>query len=154
MHRPEPKRLVVDVVCPSCSRTFKTWPSKLEIGRGKHCSKACMAATFAKRRGELSPSWKGGVIVHPRDGRVRVRRPEHPSACSAGYVLRARLVMEAHLGRYLGPDELIHHRDEDPSNDAIDNLELVSRGEHNKIHGFQGNCTYKFERIRHETIGN
>lgn len=47
---------------------------------------------------------------------------------------RARLVMEAHLGRLLRSDELVHHRNGDPADDRLENLQVVSRSEHARLH--------------------
>ena len=47
---------------------------------------------------------------------------------------RAHLVWEATNGRSVPRGRLIHHIDEDPSNDAPANLQLVTRAEHAKIH--------------------
>lgn len=82
---------------------------------------------------ERSPRWTGGRLVR-KDGYVLVVVPEdHPygkrksrSRITPGpkYLLEHRYVMEQHLGRYLDPKEVVHHRDENPSNNAIENLEL------------------------------
>ena len=45
-----------------------------------------------------------------------------------------RLLMEQKLGRKLKPDEDVHHKDEDISNNSIDNLEIIMHGEHQKKH--------------------
>jgi len=34
-----------------------------------------------------------------------------------------------------GPDTVVHHRDNDPRNNAIDNLAILSRSEHAILHG-------------------
>lgn len=52
----------------------------------------------------------------------RVARREH------------RVLMERHLGRKLEPWELVHHKDGNPQNNAIENLELVEWGAHTTEH--------------------
>ena len=42
--------------------------------------------------------------------------------------------MEAHLGRRLEPWELVHHKDGNKSNNALDNLELTEFGPHTVLH--------------------
>lgn len=64
------------------------------------------------------------------DGYVIVRCPEHPHAMPNDYVLEHRLVMEQHLGRYLTPDEVVHHKNGDRADNRIENLELTSNSAH------------------------
>ena len=45
-----------------------------------------------------------------------------------------RVVMESHLGRRLEPWEIVHHKDEDPSNNALENLELTTFDKHTSQH--------------------
>lgn len=46
----------------------------------------------------------------------------------------SRYVMELHLGRYLEHREEVHHKDEDVSNDSLDNLEVIGKGDHVRLH--------------------
>lgn len=46
----------------------------------------------------------------------------------------ARYLMEVHLGRYLNRDEVVHHIDENYFNNNLDNLQVLTREEHNKLH--------------------
>jgi HNH endonuclease len=45
-----------------------------------------------------------------------------------------RLVMEQHLGRKLTSNEVVHHKDGDKFNNSLDNLEVMSRAEHSRMH--------------------
>lgn len=40
-----------------------------------------------------------------------------------------RLIMEKCLGRKLLRNEIVHHKDEDKSNNKLENLEIMSRAE-------------------------
>ncbi len=46
----------------------------------------------------------------------------------------ARAVMCAHLKRQLTPQEIVHHINEDTTDDRIENLQIVTRGQHVNIH--------------------
>lgn len=91
------------------------------------------------RPGSRNPNWKGGQISDGR-GRVLVYCPNHPNPSHCGtHVYRYRLVMEKHLGRYLTSSEIVHHKNNNPSDDRIENLELcANQSEHCKIHKFGG----------------
>lgn len=45
-----------------------------------------------------------------------------------------RFLIEKELGRELLPNEDVHHKDGDVTNNDIDNLEVILHGEHQKIH--------------------
>lgn len=99
-------------------------------------------------KGEQSPWWKGGRIV-TAEGYVLIKKLDHPSARSNGYVPEHRLVMESHIGRYLNPNEHIHHKNEITTDNRIENLQIVSPGEHSKIHWQQyGRKREHSEKIR------
>lgn len=67
--------------------------------------------------------WKGGRFVD-RDGYVLLHAPDHPHRTRNGYVREHRLVMEAHLGRYLEPSEVVHHEDGNREHNTIENLRV------------------------------
>lgn len=67
------------------------------------------------------------------NGYVFIHNKKHPKN-KKGYVLEHRLVVEKNIGRYLKPDEMIHHINEIRHDNRINNLKIVSRSEHSKIH--------------------
>lgn len=77
------------------------------------------------------PNWKGGRVVDAA-GYIQILKKDHPYAKKhTGYVQEHRLVMEAHLGRYLSPKEVVHHIDSNPQNNKIENLQVfASNAEH------------------------
>jgi hypothetical protein len=77
------------------------------------------------QKGKKNHAWRGGATID-KSGYVLVYCPDHPRANSCGYVREHRLVMEAHLGRYLEPHEVVHHKDGNHQNNHLDNLELFS----------------------------
>ena len=85
---------------------------------------------------EAHPNWKGGI--RKSNNRIFIYSPAHPYAHKQGYVLRARLVMEQILGRYLEPEETVHHKNEITDDDQPENLQLfASSGKHSSFHANQ-----------------
>ena len=101
---------------------------------------------FARRRGleivrhdaepERHPSWRGGKTTDrqgyilrlvERDGEygylIRSARKGDPR----GYAPEHRIVMHQKLRRKLRPGEVVHHIDEDNTNNAPDNLQLFPK---------------------------
>ncbi len=80
----------------------------------------------AAPKGEDSSQWKGGRVAADK-GYILVATPGHPNAHKNGnYVYEHRLVMEAHLGRYLQKGETVHHKNGIKDDNRIENLELWS----------------------------
>ena len=113
-------------ICPQC-------------GGKKHfnalaCVRCRVRVTpLAGRRGPDHPAWKGGRSVD-RDGYVRLYLPDHPWPRKSGYVLAHVAAMELQIGRRIAPNEVVHHRDHDRQNNALDNLELMDGAEHMRRH--------------------
>lgn len=60
--------------------------------------------------------------------------PDHPQA-SNGYVLEHRLVAERKLGRYLRPEEVVHHINGIKDDNRPENIAVFAQtGEHSKHH--------------------
>lgn len=112
-----------DKICPNCGKTFgrDSCCSVSDFRVKKFCTRECWAAY---RVGENHPNWKGGVKTRP-DGYLRDSKTDK-------YI--HRVVMEEFLGRKLKQEEQVHHKDGNPSNNSIDNLELFdSNSNHRKF---------------------
>jgi hypothetical protein len=101
----------------------------------KFCSVKCTGEWRSQNiRGENHPTYQG-AIAYGRDNRYRARRsPDHPFADSKGYVMEHRLVVEDALGRILDPGEVVHHINEEPADNRIENLEVMTTAEHDRLH--------------------
>lgn len=81
---------------------------------------------WVKRRGPDHHMWQGGRI-QTAGGYVLAWNAEHPAANKNGYLYEHRLVMEQRLGRYLRPEEVVHHRNGIRNDNRIENLELWTK---------------------------
>lgn len=81
--------------------------------------------------GQKHPNWKGGRTISK--GYVDVYAPFHPNAKKSKRVAEHRIVMEQHLGRLLEDHEVVHHKNGNPTDNRIENLDVFStNGEHLK----------------------
>ena len=65
---------------------------------------------------------------------IKLLDPSHPYS-KKGYIWEHRVVVERFIGRILEPFEIIHHIDEDKTNNKIENLMVFqSNKEHIKWH--------------------
>ena len=60
----------------------------------------------------------------------------HPFATDKWYVLEHRIVMENFLGRLLDDSEVVHHLNGDGKDNRIENLSVMDRHEHARMHSF------------------
>ena len=83
------------------------------------------------RVGKEASKWKGGRRIN--NGYIFVYAPDHPSASNKA-VAEHRLVMEKGIGRYLKPNEVVHHLDGNRQNNDLSNLVLKTRAQHVSDH--------------------
>jgi hypothetical protein len=76
--------------------------------------------------GPSNGNWKGGRTVH-KAGYIMVQCPGHPRGGKSAYVFEHIIVMEQILGRFLLPNETVHHRNGVKDDNRPENLELWTR---------------------------
>lgn len=138
----EYSRKEIGDMCGVDENTVRYWTNKYEIPsrtgpsratsrlrerwsdsrRGRPTWNAGMAGNYGKwaKRGEKAPGYRGGTAENK--GYIKILSPNHPFRDKNGYVFEHRLVCEQLLGRYLTTDEIVHHRDSNPKNNAPENL--------------------------------
>lgn len=95
--------------------------------------KAAIAEKARGRRKRSDYEFGGHEKKRP-DGYVKVYVPDHPNSTADGYVMKHTLVMERHIGRYLTPDEVVHHENHVRDDNRIENLRLMTVSEHMSMH--------------------
>jgi len=133
------KQNKVTRICKICRTEFKAWPSSTT----KHCSIKCRNKSLIghpvsqitkdkihfAQLGEKNHNWKGGRILH-KTGYYLIRQTAHPSRRKCDYVLEHRLVMESMIGRYLRPEEVVHHLNGIKTDNRPENLVVMPKGKH------------------------
>lgn len=127
------------VTCRYCQKRVEKYGSQIRgtvRKNGFFCSTVCLAnfrSEFLVR--ELGANYRGGI---KKDRKYQlVMAFWHPNKNKKGYVALHRIIAEAKIGRYLQRHEIVHHIDHNAENNHWDNIEVVTRSEHAKIHRAQ-----------------
>ena len=74
-------------------------------------------------------------IREHQKGYILEYKPDHPFANIGGYIPQHRLVIEKKIGRFVDTKiEEVHHKNRNVKDNRLNNLELVSRSTHRRIH--------------------
>jgi len=162
-----------ECVCIICNKHFYKHisPSEILLGRGIVCSKECKGILNGrnKRNGfykickkckkEFWVSYSKEKYHHPRYCSRKCVYPTEPgkSLSTDGYYIKNgkkihRIIMEEKIGRKLLSSEIVHHINEDKLDNRLENLQLMTRKEHNKLHfGIDDGLTnYQRFKLRHK----
>ena len=119
------------IICPECHiehlRTVKQVNAVVK-NSGKWICKTCTLLI----RNKASAKPIGATRIHNRTGYVLEKTAD-------GWVLQHMRVMERHIGRKLLPDEDVHHINFVKTDNDIENLLLLTHGEHTKLHNLERN---------------
>ena len=108
---------MIDKICKYCGDEFRVGNYREKTA--KYCSTKCYANDV---RGTAR-----NEIVTGNNGYRKIKTGSRPQ-------LAHRYLMEKHLGRELGRNEYVHHRNGDKSDNTMSNLQLISPKKHNALH--------------------
>lgn len=112
--------------CIVCGEDYKV--KKSHAPKRETCSMKCAGTIrWKKIGGNKHPRWREIKKIPSVYFYKRVKIP-------GGYQYEHRYVMEQHLGRKLERNEIVHHINEDPKDNRIENLRLMTNSEHMKLH--------------------
>jgi hypothetical protein len=107
----------------------------------KNVSVALKKAGIETRKvfhGLSHPSWKGGRIE--KAGYIVLWMPQHHRADAKGYVKEHIIVAEQKIGRELRDNEVVHHINRNKKDNRPENLAVMTRSQHSKLHNPKGLC--------------
>lgn len=107
----------------------------------KYCSRQCAYSLRVRPTGldykivAKNKSWfknKGGCVDEHGYNKIHIGKGK--------YKREHRVVMQKYLGRELSIDEVVHHINGDKLDNRIENLQVMSKKEHDKLHNGKKIC--------------
>lgn len=149
----------LNVTCAVCGKKYHLKPYRIKRCKKNYCSIEChrigkMEYMKGEKnhqyglKGEMNATWYGGRKLN-RYGYWQVQAIGHPFAVGRSeYVLEHRLVAEKYLlnkensvlidgKRYLSPDYVVHHKNGNKTDNRVENLEVMTLSEHQRLHNLK-----------------
>ena len=104
------------------------------VNKGKKISDAQRRAISERNSCNYNGMNGYGHTKKQNQGYVLAYAPKHPNAHADGYVMLHTIIMEQHIGRYLTHGEVVHHINHDKEDNNINNLQLMTKYEHQSMH--------------------
>lgn len=123
-------RLYIKAKCEVCKKDMLKPKHDFLVRKNHFCSNKCHGIGNSA---EKNSNWTGGR-KYKASGHVLVYAPDNPYNYK-GFVPEHRLVVEKDIGRYLTKKELVHHINGIKDDNRIDNLVIVTKEQHNLLHG-------------------
>lgn len=116
--------------CDTCSKKFYVFNCRLVTHGKAFCSRKCYGQWLSKNNfAGNHPRWKGGRFYH-KEGYITL-------SIKGRRIFEHRYFMEQKIGRRLRRDEDIHHKNGIKDDNRIENLVLLTRSEHSKLHALE-----------------
>jgi len=155
--------LEINATCAICGKGIHAAPSKLKATKviccSMECSKKWRSIAMSGQgnhqyglKGEKNASFKGRRTMKKNNHQYDIFEycPDHPYANKSGRVKLHRLIVERNLEAFsseyfevingepcLKKQYYVHHKDGNHDNNSLDNLEIVTRSEHRRIHNLE-----------------
>ena len=148
-------------ICILCKKEYEVKLNYAE--KSKYCSRVCKYEYWRKNKVQFSPqtqfkkgdqigeknsNWNGGRFLGGR-GYYFIYAPNHPFVINKRYIAEHRFIMEEWLKsndptnlaliivngiKVLDQKWLVHHKDHNKLNNKIENLMLIKRPDHQRLH--------------------
>ena len=147
--------MIIQKKC-ACGKKFSTSSYRLESGRGKFCNIKCKYK-YANRRSGLKyilvkenptsfkkgqKSWNDGLSKPYFDKSIGYWK----ISVNGRSIKFHRYVIEKEIGRKLLETEIVHHIDNNPNNNDINNLKLFANASEHQKHHWQTTRKWKLKK--------